>query len=54
MICPNCKSQDVSRSHRRKGFERLISFFGIYPFRCFDCRNRFYRYSPNPRPERES
>ncbi len=41
MICPRCGSYDCLRSHRRLP-EYLLSAFGILPWRCFDCKRRFY------------
>jgi hypothetical protein len=42
MECSRCHSFDVGRAHRR-GWEKLISFFGLFPYRCMTCNNRFYR-----------
>lgn len=39
--CPNCRSKDIRRSHRRNLLERLLSFVCIYPFRCDSCGERF-------------
>jgi hypothetical protein len=39
-ICPKCSSDYVERVSRI-GFERLISLFYIYPFRCQPCGHRF-------------
>ncbi|HEX4650843.1 MAG TPA: hypothetical protein VH250_05000 [Granulicella sp.] len=38
--CPKCGSAYVLRSHR-KGLEQLISAFGIFPYRCDACGERF-------------
>jgi uncharacterized protein with PIN domain len=40
--CPQCTSPLVRRSHRR-GSERLLSLLTLYPFRCEECRIRFWR-----------
>jgi len=41
--CPSCRSQEVSRSHRRGLAERyLLSFLQIRPYRCAACDHRFY------------
>jgi hypothetical protein len=46
--CPNCWSIHIDRSHR-KSYERLLSFFGVFPFHCNECGRRFHsRYNPNP------
>ncbi len=43
-LCPRCGSQEVYRS-RRRGLDKVISLFGLYPFSCngFGCKKRFYR-----------
>jgi hypothetical protein len=47
--CPKCECFDVYRS-RRRGFDRIISLFGYYPFICEErlCRHRFYRKNRQP------
>ena len=42
MGCPRCGSGDARRS-RRRGLERLLSLFGIWPYRCSACGERFHR-----------
>jgi len=55
--CPRCGSESVRRSSRVGGYERLISAFYRYPFRCQRCAHRFralhwgHRY-PHPSGER--
>ena len=39
-VCPKCSSDYVKRVSRI-GFDRLISLFYIYPFRCLPCGHRF-------------
>jgi predicted nucleic acid-binding Zn ribbon protein len=39
-VCPKCSSEYVKRASR-DGFERLMSLFYIYPFRCKPCAHRF-------------
>src|SRR5262245_44974341 len=39
-VCPKCSSEFVKRASR-VGFERLMSVFYIYPFRCEPCGHRF-------------
>lgn len=42
--CPSCRSTDVYSSHRRGLVERaLLAWVGVYPYRCGQCRTRFYR-----------
>jgi transcriptional regulator NrdR family protein len=44
--CPNCKSPETSRSHRRGAIERyLLKTIGVRPFRCLNCDARFYAFS---------
>jgi transposase-like protein len=38
--CPKCGAGYLVRSHR-KGLERLVSVFGIIPYRCASCEHRF-------------
>jgi predicted nucleic acid-binding Zn ribbon protein len=39
-VCPKCSSEYVKRVSR-VSFERLMSVFYIYPFRCKQCGHRF-------------
>jgi hypothetical protein len=39
--CPYCRSNGVRRSHRKNLGEAVLSFVGVYPFRCDDCYGRF-------------
>jgi DNA-directed RNA polymerase subunit RPC12/RpoP len=40
--CPYCRDNArIRRSHRRNLFERIISLFGRFPYRCGECGNRF-------------
>jgi hypothetical protein len=39
--CPRCSSEETRRSARR-GIERVLSWVGLYPFRCEACNGRFY------------
>jgi hypothetical protein len=49
--CPTCWSAQIERSKRRS-YERLLSLFGIYPFRCNECGSRFHaRLIPTPKPQ---
>ncbi len=38
--CPYCRSTQIARSHRYF-FEKPISIFGVWPYRCSDCKARF-------------
>jgi hypothetical protein len=42
-LCPNCGRDFTRRSHREGLFERLISLFYVYPFRCQLCTHRFLK-----------
>jgi hypothetical protein len=43
--CPRCKCGACQRLHRR-GFDWLLSPFGLRPLGCLTCGKRFYtRYS---------
>jgi uncharacterized protein with PIN domain len=41
-LCPSCGSKNVSRSARRNLVEKAISLFRVLPYRCQDCRRRFF------------
>lgn len=38
--CPNCRHDVVHLSHMR-WYERLLSWFAIFPYRCYACAHRF-------------
>lgn len=42
MLCPVCKSNDARRSRRQFAADYLLSFFGVYPWRCRACHARFH------------
>ena len=42
MTCPVCKGKDTRRSRRQNAADYVLSVFGVYPWRCRDCRARFY------------
>ncbi len=48
LICPQCGSHDARRSRRRNVWERAISLLGYLPYRCRDCRTRFFRLGITP------
>ena len=41
MLCPKCKTDRASRSHRRGLIEYAVSVAGYYPYSCRDCHLRF-------------
>lgn len=41
-LCPSCGSKNISRSARRNLIEKAISLFRVLPYRCQDCRHRFF------------
>ena len=44
--CPQCRSIETSRSHRRGAVERyLLTVIGVRPFRCLNCDARFYAFA---------
>lgn len=46
-ICPGCQGHDIRPSHRRGFLERdLLTWVRVFPFRCCQCRARFYRFVP--------
>jgi C4-type Zn-finger protein len=42
MTCPICKGKDARRSRRQNAADYLLGALGVYPWRCRDCRARFY------------
>jgi len=43
-ICPRCGRNDVRQSIRRSIGDRVMACFGLSPYRCRACRNRFFRF----------
>ena len=41
-VCPSCGMHKVRRSSLVGIFDELFSRLGVFPFRCFGCRFRFY------------
>ena len=56
--CPNCGSEEVTRSRRRHLGERIVGLFGLKPYRCSDCYTRFFgrmqKEDPNTYGQRTS
>jgi transposase-like protein len=42
VTCPFCTSGDIRYSHRKNPLERILTFIRLRPFRCTDCRSRFW------------
>ena len=58
-MCPECGGTEVRRSRRRNLLERVWSWLGIWPYRCFNCTARFFQpyvgdSAPRPSLERRS
>jgi hypothetical protein len=58
-MCPECGGTDVRRSRRRNLLERVWSWLGIWPYRCFQCTARFFQpyvgdSAPRPQFDRRS
>ncbi len=53
-ICPRCGRNDVRLSGRRHLVDHFLACFGLKPFRCRACRNRFYRFTIGPGKGAES
>jgi CheY-like chemotaxis protein len=43
-ICPRCGRNDVRPSIRRSVGDKIMACFGLTPYRCRACRNRFFRF----------
>lgn len=44
MICPKCKTEHAHRSHRKGWKDFVLSLFKYHPYRCNQCRLRFYEF----------
>lgn len=44
MICPQCRSANVFRSHRDSVPDYILTIFGLRPWRCHTCERRFYAW----------
>ena len=42
MTCPVCKAKDARRSRRQSAADYVLAILGVYPWRCRECRARFY------------
>jgi hypothetical protein len=51
LACPHCRSTDVTRSRTRGFLERAARVFGLRPFRCRDCYDRFFSFGDPLRRE---
>ena len=40
-VCPNCGSQRIHRSRRRRPIERFMALLGATMRRCHDCNGRY-------------
>jgi hypothetical protein len=45
LMCPLCDSADVRASRRFNFVQQILTFSLIRPFRCVECRYRFWRIS---------
>src|ERR1700683_1741263 len=43
MTCPKCGKSSAHRSHR-SSFDWAVSWLSFKPYRCRDCRHRFYAF----------
>ena len=41
--CPRCEGNSTRRVARKKAFrDRLMYFFGYFPWECVDCHEKFF------------
>lgn len=40
--CPRCHSSEISHSRTKRIYDFLMQIVGLRPFRCMECRKRFY------------
>ena len=45
-VCPRCGRHDTRFSVRRGIGDSILACFGLAPYRCRACRNRFFRFHP--------
>ena len=45
VACPYCKSTKFRLSQRRNRRERVLNRIGIPPFRCRECRSKFWEFA---------
>jgi predicted RNA-binding Zn-ribbon protein involved in translation (DUF1610 family) len=45
MLCPHCQSESCRRSRRRGLKDLSFTFFGLRPWRCRSCEERFYAWT---------
>jgi predicted RNA-binding Zn-ribbon protein involved in translation (DUF1610 family) len=43
LMCPQCGSATVRRSHRQGLVDRILQIVRFRPYRCQECYNRFFR-----------
>jgi hypothetical protein len=43
LICPHCDSSNIRRSHRINLREKALNLVSVSPYRCKDCRQRFWK-----------
>ena len=48
--CPKCGSGDIRHSARSGLMDSLMGLFQRRPYRCRNCRKRFYAYRPSVPP----
>jgi len=49
--CPYCGCYDVARSRRRGFHESFFLLLRLRPYRCLECRKRFFGYAEAVRVE---
>jgi hypothetical protein len=42
-VCPRCGVADIRPSYYQNGFDKVLRFFFIVPYRCRICRKRWLR-----------
>lgn len=52
MICPKCRENRAHRSHRSGPKDYLLRMFHQIPYRCHNCKARFYAYRSGERSEK--
>jgi len=53
--CPKCESNSTRRVARTKPVkDRIMYFFGMFPWQCVDCHERFFSNKRYPRSKRNA
>jgi uncharacterized membrane protein YvbJ len=52
VTCPKCGEQTAHRSHRKGFKDQFVRLFQMIPYRCRQCKARFYAYKAGEKSSR--